>query len=452
MQLETLNAPYLENPCQWLEIFEALPRLALLDSCNFSGDSGRYHIITGAPQQWLTLQDGVLCYQNGSQQSKTKACSAKDCWAAIEKLQTQSEIASNLPFCGGLLGFVGYEFGLWSELGVEPSGEIDFPDFAVGNYRWALIQDNHRFTSQLVFLSDCDRELRQKIIHLTDKPIKKNPFKTIKINHLKKQVNVNCYKLAVKKIQDYIRAGDCYQVNYTQRFGCNQVQQTPLASYQALRAQQPGPMSAFLSIATNKALISLSPERLVKNDQGRVLAQPIKGTIARSREKQEDAALALQLVNSEKDRAENLMIVDLLRNDLGRVCLPGSIHVPKLFELESFENVHHLVSSITGHLAPQVTNIHLLQACFPGGSITGAPKRRAMEIIRETEVFGRSAYCGSVFYSSANGRFDANITIRTLVASDGELYCWGGGGITSDSNPDEEYQESMTKVAKLIGL
>ena len=451
MQLEILHAPYLEDPCQWLEIFKGLPNLALLDSCHFGGDSGRYHIITGAPQQWLTLQDGELYYRTASDATTTKAASAEQCWQAIASLQSVADIEIDLPFCGGLLGFLGYEFGVWSELGIKPSNEINFPDFAVGNFRWALVQDNLNRSSTLVMLADCEPSLRQRLLKSITVSFNVEDYKPIKNNRLANEVNFKSYAKAVERIKHYILAGDCYQVNYTQRFANNHVDHSSLTLYRQLRQSQPGPMAAYLQISEDQALLSLSPERLVKSNQGRVLAQPIKGTIKRSKDPEKDRALASQLVNSEKDKAENLMIVDLLRNDLGRVCDPGSIHVPKLFALESFENVHHLISSIEGKLNKAIDNLGLLRACFPGGSITGAPKRRAMEIIQEIEAFGRNAYCGSLFYSSVNRRFDSNITIRTLVASGKELYCWGGGGITAGSNIEDEYQESITKVATLIG-
>ncbi len=178
--------------------------------------------------------------------------------------------------------------------------------------------------------------------------------------------------------------------------------------------------------------------------------RPIKGTIARGRDSDEDRALARQLLDSEKDRAENLMIVDLLRNDLSRNCGPGSVRVPELFKLESYANVHHLVSTVTGRLAPGRTPLDLLRDAFPGGSITGAPKRRAMEIIDELESRPREIYCGSIGYISACGAMDTSIAIRTLLARDDRLYCWGGGGIVADSDPEQEYAEALQKVNVLM--
>jgi para-aminobenzoate synthetase component 1 len=199
------------------------------------------------------------------------------------------------------------------------------------------------------------------------------------------------------------------------------------------------------------AILSLSPERFLRTSNQRVTTSPIKGTIGRGDNTEDDKNMAQQLLDSPKDRAENLMIVDLLRNDLGKSCKPGSIKVDELFELQSFETVHHLVSTISGQLQPGKDAIDVLASCFPGGSITGAPKVRAMEIIEELEPQRRSAYCGSIGYISYDGQMDTNIAIRTMVCEDNKIHCWAGGGLVADSDCDSEYQECMTKVEKLLG-
>ncbi|WP_372748752.1 anthranilate synthase component I family protein, partial [Litorivivens sp.] len=181
-----------------------------------------------------------------------------------------------------------------------------------------------------------------------------------------------------------------------------------------------------------------------------VSTAPIKGTAPRSPIPERDRELAETLAQSEKDRAENLMIVDLLRNDIGRCCEPGSIRVEKLFELQSFQTVHHLVSTISGRLASRYSTLDLLAACFPGGSITGAPKRRAMEIIHELEPHDRSIYCGSIAYIDLNGNMDSNIAIRTLLCEDDKIYCWSGGGIVADSEVEAEFEETWNKVGVLL--
>jgi para-aminobenzoate synthetase component 1 len=197
-------------------------------------------------------------------------------------------------------------------------------------------------------------------------------------------------------------------------------------------------------------LLCLSPERFLKLAGRHVETRPIKGTRPRQRDAAADQREAEELRHSVKDRAENLMIVDLLRNDIGRNCTPGSIHVDQLFELVSYPTVHHLVSTISGELLPQRSGFDLLRDSFPGGSITGAPKRRAMEIIEELESDPRRAYCGSLLYISADGRMDSNIAIRSLVCDGDSIHCWGGGGIVADSQWEQEYQETWDKVGRFI--
>ncbi len=191
-------------------------------------------------------------------------------------------------------------------------------------------------------------------------------------------------------------------------------------------------------------------DRFLKLGKGKVETRPIKGTRPRGKTPEEDMALAASLLASPKDRAENLMIVDLLRNDIGRSCQPGSVRVPELFALESYPNVHHLVSSVTGELAPGKDALDLLEGSFPGGSITGAPKIRAMQIIDELEPSRRGIYCGSLFYLDVRGEMDSSIAIRTLLVRNGQVSCWGGGGIVADSHWEDEYQETLDKVRVLL--
>ncbi|MCL4137823.1 UNVERIFIED_CONTAM: hypothetical protein GTU68_031100 [Idotea baltica] len=228
---------------------------------------------------------------------------------------------------------------------------------------------------------------------------------------LKSALESEQYHAAFNKIKQYIHEGDCYQVNLAKRFEIA-ANGDPWHAYKLLRQHNAAPFSTFFS-TPELSIMSSSPERLLKLDQGQVETKPIKGTRPRdSSNLKRDTALANELQSSLKDRAENLMIVDLLRNDLGKVCQPGSIAVPKPFALESFATVHHLVSTITGKLADTQSAISLLRACFPGGSITGAPKLRAMEIIEELEPDRRGAYCGSMAYIGFDGNMDSNILIR----------------------------------------
>jgi para-aminobenzoate synthetase component I len=258
------------------------------------------------------------------------------------------------------------------------------------------------------------------------------------------------YLEALARIRDYLIAGDCYQVNLAQRFAAPAAGD-PWTAYRRLRVLNAAPFGAYLQTPDAHLLCS-SPERFLWVRDGRVETRPIKGTRPRATDPDEDARLAESLRLSPKDRAENLMIVDLLRNDLGRVCATGSLQVPGLFEIERFARVHHLVSTVTGRLAAGRTALDLLRAAFPGGSITGAPKRRAMEIIEELEPHRRGVYCGAIGYLGFDGAMDTNIAIRTLIHSDGVVRCWAGGGIVADSDPESEYRETYDKAAPLLDL
>ncbi len=266
------------------------------------------------------------------------------------------------------------------------------------------------------------------------------------------------YLESIGTIKRYIRDGDCYQVNLSQEFK-GRYRGDAWDAYVALTKANPTPFSAFLR-QDGCDVLSVSPERFLGFDRDIVKTSPIKGTRARGATPAEDLSLAQELLSSEKDRAENLMIVDLLRNDLSVNALPGSVSVDKLFALETYENVHHLVSHIRAKLKPQVSPMQALFDAFPGGSITGAPKIRAMEIIRELEPHWRGPYCGSIFYYGLDGTLDSNIAIRTMLCENeqtdaageehGTIRCWGGGGIVADSDPESEYQETLTKVKPLM--
>ncbi|HID9267057.1 TPA: aminodeoxychorismate synthase component I, partial [Klebsiella variicola] len=251
-----------------------------------------------------------------------------------------------------------------------------------------------------------------------------------------------------RQVQAYLHSGDCYQVNLAQRFQARYVGDEWQA-FRQLNTANRAPFSAFIRLEEG-AILSLSPERFIQLRQGEIQTRPIKGTLPRLDSPQEDARQAEKLANSPKDRAENLMIVDLMRNDIGRVAVPGSVRVPELFVVEPFPAVHHLVSTITARLPATLHASDLLRAAFPGGSITGAPKVRAMEIIDELEPQRRNAWCGSIGYLSYCGNMDTSITIRTLTAWQGQLYCSAGGGIVADSEEDAEYQETFDKVNRIL--
>ena len=269
------------------------------------------------------------------------------------------------------------------------------------------------------------------------------------LQEFRPSIDRTSYQQAITRIQDYIRAGDCYQVNYTQRFHA-EYRGDPWWAYALLRQACATPFAGYVNLGGNNAILSLSPERFMRLQRGLIEARPIKGTRPRGHTPETDSAYADELCRSIKDRAENVMIVDLLRNDIGRSSRIGTVRVPELCSLESYANVHHLVSCVQGELADGLDAFDLLASSFPGGSITGAPKVRAMQIIDELEPQLRNIYCGALLYIDVRGEMDSSITIRTLLAQDGKIHCWGGGGIVADSQWEDEYQESLDKVGVLL--
>jgi para-aminobenzoate synthetase component I len=258
------------------------------------------------------------------------------------------------------------------------------------------------------------------------------------------------YEVAVARVIEYILAGDIFQANISQRFRAELPDGADaLALYRRLRRRNPAPFAALLDYG-DVAIVSASPERFLSFHDGLVETRPIKGTRPRGATPEEDARLAAELLGSEKDRAENVMIVDLLRNDLSRVCRDHSVLTPEICTLESYATVHHLVSTVTGRLQPDVDSVDLLRATFPGGSITGAPKFRAMEIIAELEPTRRGPYCGAIGWLGFDGSMDTSITIRTYCLKGRTVTFQAGGGITADSDPAAEYEETLAKARALV--
>jgi para-aminobenzoate synthetase component 1 len=440
--------PYRPDSCELFERIKDLPCAAILDSSFPHASSGRYDILTADP---IDVELPELPY--GSSESVSR-----DYWAAIREFHRDryagiGPAAQDIPFCGGLLGYVSYDAGLG--LNKVEAKEVDpkalVPNAGLHAYDWCVVQDHILRRSVLVAQpgvsakkrGDLLRRLRAPSSQVTTKFALGEPFAS--------NTSQDEYRQAFERIQAYIHAGDCYQVNLAQRFSAPYTGD-PWSAYKTLRSIAAAPYSGYLSLPDNGAVMSLSPERFITLHGHHVETAPIKGTRPRYSDRRTDQLAASELQNSEKDRSENLMIVDLLRNDLGRNCVPGSIRVNKLFELQSFPTVHHLVSTISGELRETVNVTDLLRDSFPGGSITGAPKRRAMEIIEELEPHPRQVYCGSLLYISADGRMDSNIAIRTLLCNKGDVMCWGGGGIISESQWEHEYQETYDKVGRFLSV
>lgn len=353
---------------------------------------------------------------------------------------------ADLPFQGGLAGAWSYDAGRALErLPEQAEADVALPEIAVGLYTRALIHD--RSSNSLWLLSPQAELEHWQAFWQQQAMAEAAEFKLTGPWH-SNMTKVD-YLSKFAQVQAYLQAGDCYQINLAQRYTAP-YQGDEWLAYQRLRDANQAPYSAFMRLADG-AILSHSPERFLHvSPSGQVQTKPIKGTRPRHSDAAQDEALAAELQAASKDRAENVMIVDLLRNDLSRVCEPDSVKVPSLFAIESYPAVHHLVSTVTGQLQASQQPLDLLAACFPGGSITGAPKVRAMEIIDELEPHRRSFYCGSMGYISQHGASDTNICIRTLVAEQGRIHCWAGGGLVVDSVGPDEYQETLDKVAKIL--
>jgi para-aminobenzoate synthetase component 1 len=439
--------PYLPDSSHWYRRIRHLPHPVWLDSGYPQSRYGRYDIIAAAPALLLeTRADRTQIFQG----STMLAQSAANPFALLEEhLPVASPPALDLPFCGGAIGFFSYDLARRLEaLPATSTQDIDLPEMRVGIYHWAIVQDHEQARAWLVELDNAEAPneiTAETVFHDLKKNIKSSD-NSFSISRIESNLKAEEYANAFARIQAYLHAGDCYQVNFAQRFSAD-YEGDPFTAYLALRAALPSPFSAFME-SDRQAILSLSPERFLRVNQAIAETEPIKGTIARGPDPVSDQRQAEVLQESLKDRAENLMIVDLLRNDLSKSCT--DVQVPALFQLQSFANVHHLVSKICARLKPGVNPLRILQDCFPGGSITGAPKIRAMEIIEELEPTRRSIYCGSLGYISADGKMDTNIAIRTLACDGSRIHCWGGGGIVADSEVEKEYQESITKVKVLL--
>ena len=445
--------PYQPDSCHYFELVRHLPWAVFLDSTKNTSQDNRYDIIAADPFLTLCTKGEKTVIEKRSGHKKT---SELDPFHLLQ-LQLKSfpiQRTTSLPFCGGAIGHFGYDLGRRIEK--LPNIAIDneeAADMLVGIYDWAIITDHQKKQSYIASygLHSQTQPQWSSLLGLLNRQEKKANAILSVSGPLRSQLSLKQYQTAFNKIKRYIREGDCYQVNLAKRFEVD-ARGDPWHAYKLLREQNAAPFSAFFS-APELTLLSSSPERLLKVHNRQVETKPIKGTRRRDlTDPIRDKALANELEQSIKDRAENLMIVDLLRNDLGKVCKLGSIRVPKPFALESFATVHHLVSTITGSLAEKQDAIGLLRACFPGGSITGAPKLRAMEIIEELEPDRRGPYCGSIAYIGFDGNMDSNILIRTLVYNNNKLRFWAGGGIVTDSKVNDEYQEIHDKAAALLAL
>lgn len=454
MELYVKEIPYID-PFQLVAAIPENKNLIFLDSAK-SSRINRYSFIAYDPFSIITCQDGKVAI-DGNISDKTVSLILSE-----QINQYSLPVNKYLPFCGGVAGFIGYEFIKYIEPKITFStNTLNFPDLVMGVFDLVMAFDNISqrcwiYSSGLPEKNEFYRQKRAKerceqiLTIINDRVVSKRIDKLfIDKTQITSNLSYDDYCQSINKVLQYIQAGDIYQANIAQRFSCTLPEKiTTLNIYDRLRKKNPAPFAAYLRLNGN-FILSASPERFIHVKEGVVTTCPIKGTSKRSTDPNKDRELAQQLYLCEKNRAENLMIVDLMRNDLAKVCETSSIKVPELFAVETFATVHHLVSTIKGQLKKDRNLFDLIAATFPGGSITGAPKIRAIEIINEIEKDARGPYCGNIGYFSFDGTMDTSILIRTLVIKEDILTFHVGGGIVADSRPHDEYLETLIKAEAL---
>lgn len=467
-----------------------LPYLLFLDSAARGTRLGRYSFIAGDPA--IVVRAKGRRTRVIDRLAGTERESGKDALAVVRSLVAphHAHVVPGLPpFQGGAAGYLAYDWGLTLERLPAPRfDDLAMDDVVIGVYDWVIAWDHDAKRAWLISTGLPEKDAAPRARRAADRLTAVRSWLEGRVDgrpegrplgesgspvdaglqagrlvpsfpveagwwdaslDLRSSFTHANYLAAVQRVIDYIYAGDIFQANFSQRFEAPLLGD-PWALYQRLRTRNAAPFAAYLDFP-DALVLSASPERFLRvSATGHVETRPIKGTRPRGVGPEHDAALGRALTESVKDRAENLMIVDLLRNDLSRVCRPGTVRVPELFALERYATVHHLVSTVVGDLTEGTDALDLLRAAFPGGSITGAPKLRAMEIIAELEPSQRGVYCGSIGYWSVTGDLDTSIAIRTATARNGRVYFSAGGGIVADSVPEQEYRETLDKARGLI--
>ncbi len=442
------------DPIKAFAAVKHMPYSLLLDSADRNHPNSRYSFVMCHPIETIEAKNGEITVTNWEQRLSLTGDPFEVLQSRIKSWVEYSARHPNLPpFQGGAAGLFGYDLGRYlEELPDKSENDTNIPEMVVGIYDQVLAHD-HLLKKSYIFTHahSEDEAIRKRefLIHLLERNVEPPPYTE---NTLDWQANFDKddYCKLIQKTIDYIHEGDIFQANIAQRFDAKLPKGfDPFIHYLHLRQVNPAPFATYMNLGDIK-ISSASPERFITVKDKRVETCPIKGTRPRSDNVSKDRANKTELQSSEKDKAENTMIVDLLRNDLSRVCDPHSIEVSNLCKLESFASVHHLVSTIRGSLSHKKNPIDLLRASFPGGSITGAPKIRAMEIIEELEPTRRGAYCGSVGYIGFDETMDTNILIRTLTYDKDSVSLQAGGGIVAESSPKEEYQETLDKAQAIF--
>jgi para-aminobenzoate synthetase component 1 len=472
------------EPAEVCAAFLDLPYLVFLDSASRESHSGeaqqleQYSYLAADPSAVIRSKGASTEIKKLGSQWRPVAGDALSAARDLLPRESTPPISGLPPFQGGLAGYIGYDWGAVLErVPATRYDDLAISDVILGLYDWVIAWDHRIGTAWLISTGlpetgpEEERRARERMNLVRERlgggkarpaapwTVGRSPaapsYPVVGVEGaaeigLRSTFTSRGYLDAVARVREYIIAGDIFQANLSQRFQSERTE-SPFQLYQRLRRHNPAPFAAYLDFGELQVL-SASPERFLRLDAERrqIETRPIKGTRPRGLGPMHDAALGRALAESEKDRAENVMIVDLLRNDLSRVCRPGTVRVPELFALEHHPTVHHLVSTVIGELDQAADAYDLIRATFPGGSITGAPKVRAMEIIAELEPTRRGVYCGSIGYISTSGAMDTSIVIRTCLALRGQVYFQAGGGIVADSDPELEYRETLDKARGLI--
>jgi aminodeoxychorismate synthase component I len=458
-----------EDPCpphvlmrRLLHAFPSSRRPFLLESVGDHPADGRWSFLGINPYRtvrgWADRTESVDFAPDGSRRATTDARHPLDAFAdALARAATSTTPDDGPPFRGGAVGALAYDLGETIEpTAATPEPFADAPLLDMGFYNGVVAYD-HREQVAWVYATNAEGSpepswLRRaaSLMARRASPASCEAKPTFACGPISSAVTPEGYVKAVRAAKEYIAAGDVYQVNVAQEF-IVPCAASPFDLYASLRAANPAPFAAFMDMG-DYTVASSSPERFLRYEPNsrRIETKPIKGTRPLGRTPAEQARYGAELLASDKDAAELVMIVDLERNDLGRICEYGSVRVRTLREVEKFATVQHTVATVEGRVRDGLDVGDILRATFPGGSITGAPKIRAMQVIAELETSRRGAYTGSLGYFDTGGAFDLNIAIRTIVARDGQASVWAGSGIVADSDPEEEYRETMSKASPLF--
>lgn len=431
------------NPCEVYEAFRYEIDTIILDSSKEDEKLSKYSFIGLNP--YMTFSS----FQNDGYIDGLKVEGTP--FKILEELLTRNKVVekTNIPLIGGCMGYISYDTGRIIEK-ISDSSDEDFkiPHMKFVFYRNIIIFDLMKNKQYISYFAGEEKTIEGIIEKIEQIEVKKEEFSYNQEEKFISNFTKEAYKKSITRLKEYIRSGDVYIANMTQRFYCHN-EEDSFTIYKKLREINKAPFSAYLNFHDFQ-IISSSPERFIQIKDGIAHTRPIKGTRPRGNTIEEDEKNKLELINSEKDKSELLMIVDLERNDFSKVCKPCTVKVKELFALEEYATVFHLVSTIEGELQDDVSAVKVMKECFPGGSITGAPKIRAMEIIEELEGLKRNIYTGAIGYFDFRGNSDFNIAIRTILKKDNKAYFGVGGGITYESIEEDEYLETLDKAKALM--